>query len=133
MGATSEQIARHIGDQRNELRENVSELKQRAAESMDWRTQVNTRPATMVGLAFGGGVLLGILSGGRESTPNPGSAIAPAGAFRENPFAAQLNQLKGALFAIAAAKLGTTIESILPGFQQEYQRAGAHVEHKGSS
>lgn len=122
MGDKVDQIERHIERQRDELRGNMIELRHRATEAVNWRAQVDARPMTMLGIAFGGGVLLSILLGGRQAAPrgdnpeaqDPSHAQALAGVW---------NQVKGALLAIAVTKIGSSMESVLPGFQDEYRKA----------
>ena len=57
MGETPDQIERHIYEKRHELDENIHELQHKVKDAMNWRVQVNERPWTMVGLAFGAGLL----------------------------------------------------------------------------
>ena len=66
MGEQSDQIEGHIRDQRNELGEHINELQEKVKRAVDWRVQFEERPMTMIGLAFGGGVLLSTLIGGRS-------------------------------------------------------------------
>src|SRR5260370_34951811 len=61
MGETPDQIERHIYEKRNELGENIHELQQKVKTAGDWRAQFDRRPMTMMGLAFGGGLLLSML------------------------------------------------------------------------
>src|SRR5258708_11244913 len=71
MGETPDQIERHIYEKRNELGENIHELQQKVKTAVDWRAQFDRRPMTMMGLAFGGGLLLSILfPGGHRSHPS---------------------------------------------------------------
>jgi hypothetical protein len=71
MGEQSEDLAKHIDDQRNRLSENIDELEQKAKDAvdkakdaLDWRVQMEERPGTMLGLAFGAGILLSAILGG---------------------------------------------------------------------
>src|ERR1700682_4032656 len=64
MGEKPDQIEQHIYETRSELGENIQELQSKVKHAVDWRAQFEERPWTMVGLAFGGGVLLSALMGG---------------------------------------------------------------------
>jgi hypothetical protein len=116
MGETSYQIERHINEKRDDLGDNLDELEEKLRNAMDWRTQVQTRPGTMIALAFGGGVLLSAVLPGfsRRATGNGDAAGRP-----NETWAA----LKSALLAVAAAKLGGFIDGVLPGFSQEFTQA----------
>ena len=61
MGETTNQIEWEIAQKRSELSDNLIELKQRAKAAVDWRSQVEERPGTMLAVAFGGGILLAAL------------------------------------------------------------------------
>ena len=49
MGQKSDQIERHIRETRNDLSENFSELEEKVKSAVDWRTQFEERPGTMIG------------------------------------------------------------------------------------
>ena len=68
MGEKSDQIERHIQEQRNELGDNITELQEKVKSAFDWRVQFEQRPMTMIGIALGGGVLLSTLIGGRSGS-----------------------------------------------------------------
>jgi len=68
MGETPDQIERHIYEKRSELGENINELQQKVKTAVDWRAQFDQRPMTMLGLAFGGGLLLSMFFGGRQNS-----------------------------------------------------------------
>jgi hypothetical protein len=133
MGEKTDQIERHIREQRNDLGQNISELQQKVRNSVDWRVQFEHRPMTMIGLAVGSGLLLSALVGARSrarnfnrtsdqptwvpertpSKPHPED-------FASEKTAESFREIKTALIGVAAAKLGDVIESVLPGFKDEY-------------
>ncbi|MFB3904023.1 MAG: hypothetical protein ACE15E_11265 [Acidobacteriota bacterium] len=61
MGQRSDEIKKHIETQRSELSENLERLEERVKSTTDWRAQVEKRPMTALGIAFGGGLLLGTM------------------------------------------------------------------------
>jgi len=71
MGQGPDQIETHIDATLGRLGENFEELEDKVKSATDWRTQFEKRPAVVIGVAFGGGVLLaallGRLLGGRGS------------------------------------------------------------------
>src|ERR1700676_1030345 len=68
MGERPDQIERHIYETRNELGENINELQEKVKTAVDWRAQFDQRPMLMIGLAFGGGLLLSALLTGRGNS-----------------------------------------------------------------
>jgi len=67
MGETSDQIEIEIDRKRAELGSDLHELEQRVRSTTSWRLQFEKRPLTMIGLAFGGGVLLSRMTNGSRS------------------------------------------------------------------
>ena len=139
MGETTNQIESEIAQKRNELSDNLIELKQRAKAAVDWRSQVEERPGTMLAVAFGGGIILSALfsalrgpakvyaqrpSGNAVEYDSPISKTSPrspsklATSTRNN-----LDALGGALLGVVATRTTGILEGILPGFQREFERA----------
>jgi hypothetical protein len=126
MGETPDQIERHIYEKRNELGENINELQQKVKTAVDWRAQFDQRPLAMVGLAFGGGLLLSMLIGGRRNSRDSSSRWS-----RHRRWKAEERQEKGtsawdnirdAVFAIAGSKLSRLIEDVVPGFTEQFKK-----------
>jgi hypothetical protein len=139
MGETTNQIEWEIAQKRSELSDNLIELKQRAKAAVDWRSQVEERPGTMLAVAFGGGIVLSALfsalrgpakvyaerpSGNDADYDRPATKTSaqspskPATTTRKN-----LDALGGALLGIVATRATSVLEGILPGFQTEFERA----------
>ena len=139
MGETTNQIEWEIAQKRSELSDNLIELKQRAKAAVDWRSQGEERPGTMLAVAFTGGIVLSALfsalrgpakvyaqrpSGNAVEYDSPisrTSARSPSKlttATRNN-----LDVLGGALLGIVATRTASILEGILPGFQREFERA----------
>jgi hypothetical protein len=66
VGQKSDEIKRHIENQRDQLGENLERLEERVRNSTDWRTQYNNHPFAALGIAFGGGLLLAVMTTGRR-------------------------------------------------------------------
>jgi hypothetical protein len=64
MGQRSDEIAREIDRTRGELANNLQELESRVKDATDWRQQFRKNPLAIMGIAFGGGLLLSRLIGG---------------------------------------------------------------------
>jgi hypothetical protein len=141
MGEQSDQIEGHIRDQRNELGEHINELQEKVKRAVDWRVQFEERPMTMIGLAFGGGVLLSTLIGGRSRSrrtkPVDNQRNASwdqradradfgtngGAAYKMNESSESWRNIKVALAGVAATKFGRILDSIIPGFNEENGKA----------
>jgi len=145
MGEKSDQIEQHIYDKRNELGENIHELQEKVRDtvhkvrnSVDWRSQFQERPMTLIGIAFAGGLAASALF--RRSRPASNSSYASFSTERRNAEAPSAStsdrrakdwqnkaagawaDIKGAVIGLAATKVGSALEEILPGFQEHYQK-----------
>jgi len=142
MGEKPDQIERHIYEKRNELGENINELQQKVKTAVDWRTQFDRRPLAMVGIAFGGGLLLSMLIGrGRHSHDSsrrwsrsrrwrresqeysgPESQESPESRQWEDKGPSAWDNIRDAVIAIVGSKLSSLIEEVVPGFTDQYKR-----------
>jgi hypothetical protein len=149
MGEKSDQLERHIHEQRNELGENIHELQEKVRNSVDkvknsvdWRVQFQERPMTLIGIAFAGGLAASALFGRRRNTDytsapstdrwnnanrwntegrSDDSSKGPTKDWRKKTDNGW-EDIKGAVIGLAATKAGSALEKILPGFQEHYQR-----------
>jgi hypothetical protein len=148
MGDNSEQVERHIEERRNSLSNDISELERKAKEAVDWRTQVEQRPGTMMGIAFGAGILLAAVLGGgsrrrsndsklaepstsalkaysTDSNADYQSAMATGEDYQPSAVTETFENVKGALLGVAIAKCEEFLEELLPGFSTQYRKAEA--------
>jgi hypothetical protein len=128
-----DQIEQHIASTRHELRNNLHELEHKVKQAADWRTYYERNPMTIVGLAFGGGVLLAtLMDGRRERRVTPFVAEAPSSAGyltpapQKGPVCDIWENVKAALIGLSGAKLRGFLDESLPGFSEHYDRA-AHT------
>jgi len=138
MGETTRQIATHIDNAREDLGSNLQELEQKVKSVTDWRQQFRNNPMVMVGLAFGGGVFLATMAGGRRnrlsgmSSPvtvpstseSQTKAIGSRGvANRETQQVLETwDNIKGALVGVAASRLKSFLGESIPGFQEQLSK-----------
>ena len=67
MGQATSQIEAHIEDTRADLGSNLQELEQKVKSVTDWKQHFQKNPMTLLGVAFGGGILLATMLGGGKS------------------------------------------------------------------
>jgi hypothetical protein len=139
MGETTNQIEWEIAQKRSELSDNLIELKQRAKAAVDWRSQVEERPGTMLAIAFGGGIVLSALFSALRGPAKvyaerpSGNAVkyarptfmtsAQSSGKLPTTIRKNLDALGGALLGIVATRTSSILDGILPGFQREFERA----------
>lgn len=148
MGESTSQIERDIAAERNELGRNLQLLENKARSLADWRTYYRSHPWAMLGAAAGGGVLLGVLTGGigaseaeyeseralmsepSRSYPSAPSAFASSAARVRREFGDTWDHIADALIGVASAKAIEFISQMIPGFRE--QLTTRHPEHRGS-
>jgi hypothetical protein len=150
MDEKPDQIVEHIEHQRNALGRNLDELQHRIKSTADWRVQFDRHPMAMVGLAVGGGLLLGALVSSRSGNSghwrrssgirggqaaaggytassllsSASSASSPEGAgtqYQRSRAMETLDTLKGALMGYFSAMAKDWMNELLPGFNQHYE------------
>jgi len=67
MGQTASQIEAHIEKTRENLGSNLEELEHKVKLVTDWKEMFRANPSVMLGMAFGGGLLLATMLGGRKT------------------------------------------------------------------
>jgi Protein of unknown function (DUF3618) len=135
MGQTTNQIEAHIEDTREHLGSNLHELEQKVKSVTDWKQHFRTNPMTMLGVAFGGGVLLATLLAGKNRRGNGFAKLAAEsqphqGTDQQKHKALETwDHIKDALIGVAAARVTDFVGDVVPGFHEQLQltekRAGA--------
>lgn len=142
MGEKSSEIKHQIDEERRSLGENLSELEDRAKLAVDWRSQVQQRPMTALGVALGAGAIIGALSvrsqsGYGDSEPprfeshshlnaEPrvrGLSESPFWAARKRKMVDILDTLGDAVMAAGIAKAKDFVGSFIPGLNTHLERA----------
>lgn len=77
MDQNSDQIVNEIERQRDELGRDLDELQSKVRGATDWKAQFEKHPYYFIGAAFGGGLLLSSIAGGRSSRDDYSSASYP--------------------------------------------------------
>ena len=63
MDQTTHEIEAHIEETREDLGSNLNELERKVKSMTDWKQQFRNHPMVMLGVAFGGGILIALLAG----------------------------------------------------------------------
>jgi hypothetical protein len=85
----------------------------------------------MVGVAFGGGILLASMMGGkrrsRAGVSTLGAASEPHAGTDHQKYKAMetWDNIKGAIIGVAATRFKDFVAEVIPGFQEQYQRTEA--------
>jgi hypothetical protein len=129
MGRATDRIEQHLDYQRQALRSNLEELEDRVRSAVDWRRQFRGNTAAFLGLAAGGGLLIGLMTARRtassaalEYATTPGDQ--PAAAYRNHrrrKLALAWRGIESALIGVAAAKLKDALAQMLPGFREQLE------------
>ena len=128
MGQTTDQIENHIENKREDLKSNLQELETRVKTAADWRHYFAQHTGTMIAAAFGGGVLLAAMVGGRS---NRASLSEEGGSAEPRPWRTgtrhevleNLDSIKSALVGAAATKFKDILGEVVPGFTEHLAKA----------
>lgn len=135
MDERSDQINQQIAETRSELGANLQELEHKVKDATDWRKQFQNNPLTMIGLAFGGGILLSRVVRGRsrsthryrspegwDSGAEANSGRSADAGTRQKKSVDMWDNIKGALVGVAATQASRLLRSAIPGFVEEYSK-----------
>jgi len=142
MGESTSQIEWDIATERNALGRNLHELEYKTKALADWRTYYRSHPLAMIGLAVGGGVLLGALTGGPRRLRETSSYREPENDYPSavpSNFSASMARVRrqvgdtwdhiaDALLAVASVKAIEFVSEKVPGFHEQY--SALHPEHR---
>lgn len=126
MDKTRDEIESQIEGEREALRSNLEELRDRVRSATDWRSQFRHNPVLGLSIAFGGGLLLAGLLGGRgpraaRTYYSPARTAAshpvpPASAGHEKLLGAW-DAIQSALIGVVATTLTNAVGELVPGFR----------------
>ena len=125
MGQTTNKIERHIEHTRGALGSNLQELENKVKSVTDWKQHFQNNPMTMLGVAFGGGILLStMLAGSKHKRKERDTDCAPhPGTDHQKIRALETwDNIKGALIGVAATRFKDFVGEIVPGFQEQFQQ-----------
>jgi hypothetical protein len=153
VGEDTTEIERQIAAERSDLGRNLHELEDKAKALTNWRVHYRNHTGAALGLAFGGGLLLGVLMSGDRRTSGLRSAAEDVAPPRHDPsrlramstfgnlspvvqrVISQMDEvwpsIVDALVGVGAAKAVDLIGRYVPGFrdqldQQNSSRSTVH-------
>jgi len=131
MGQRTDEIENQIEDKREDLKSNLQELETRVKTATDWRHYFAEHTGTMIAAAFGGGVLLAAMLGGRNNpallSQTRGSAEAARTWTRgtKHEVLENLDSIKSALVGAATTRFKGILGEVVPGFNEHLAKAEA--------
>jgi len=141
MGETKNQIENHIEDARESLGSNLEELERKVKSVTDWKHYYSKSPMTMIGVAFGAGVLIAAMAGKKSNRPRrrfvssrgfEASDLAGGVERTKNKALETWENIKGALVGVAATRVKDYVGEIVPGFHEHYDRTQRENKALGS-
>ncbi|MDQ6677383.1 MAG: hypothetical protein M3Z09_08820 [Acidobacteriota bacterium] len=122
MGESTDQIKREIAIQRDDLGSHLNELENKAKSLTDWRGYFEKNPMTMIGVAFGGGLLLATMAGGKRSRSRGKSSetYEQGGSSKPSKTLETWENVKGALAGLASGKAVEFLDEAIPGFKEHF-------------
>ncbi len=127
MGPTVQQIEAHIDNTRERLGANFQELERKVDAVTDLRGHFEARPFTILGIAFVGGALLASMGSGGSRRPARPIEARPRTSYSGTPQGRQAlevwDTLKGAAIGLAVTRLRSYVDGLVPGFDEQFQRA----------
>ena len=118
-------LEREIAEEQEALGENLAELEHQAQELVDWRAHVRKSPLTMMGVAFGGGLLLATMAGPAKSRSRARAERKrqPDADSDGEPWAADdtWQLFKGALISAATTQVASQLTKLLPDFHEHFE------------
>jgi len=135
MGQTTDQIEAHIHNQREELGSNFHDLEHEVKAMTDWKRHFQNNPMKMLGVAFGGGILLASMIGGSKGrrrrsdfSAHPGTSEPHAATERQKYHALETwDNIKGALIGVAATRFKEFVSEMVPGFREHYKKGDQNL------
>jgi hypothetical protein len=131
MGQRTDQIENQIETKREDLKSNLEELQTRVKTATDWRHYFAEHTGTMITAAFGGGVLLAAMVGGRSnraSLSQAGGSSEPARPWvrgTKHEVLENVDSIKSALVGAAATRFKDILGEVVPGFREHLAKAEA--------
>jgi hypothetical protein len=131
MGQRTDQIENQIENKREDLKSNLQELETRVKTATDWRHYFAEHTGAMIAVAFGGGVLLATMVGGRSnraSLNQAGGSSEPARPWTrgtKHEVLENVDSIKSALVGAAATKFKGILGEMVPGFAEHLAKAEA--------
>jgi len=131
MGQRTDQIENQIENKREDLKSNLQELETRVKTATDWRHYFAEHTGTMIAAAFGGGVLLATMIGGRSNRASPSQVGGSSESTRpwrsgtKHEVLENVDSIKSALVGAAATRFKNILGEVVPGFKEHLAKAEA--------
>ena len=124
MTQTAGEIIDEIEGYRSHLGEDLTTLESRVRDATTWRTYYDRNPYLFVGTAFGGGLLLSAMFGGRRRATGHFREAQPKDSSYQRVehsrtgLSQSIDEIKTALIGYGMSKVMGIMGEILPGFAE---------------
>lgn len=126
MDEKPDQIMSHIESQRDQLGRNLNELETRVKGATDWRVQFDKNPMLMMGVALGGGLLLGSIVGGGKKNRSRSSWSSSS-----RNYSSAGSNMGSTSYGVGASNLSSagSSSSSSPALREQRKKATDTLEH----
>jgi hypothetical protein len=132
MDESTMQLQRELASEREQLNDNLRVLETKTRALTDWRSQFQKQPLLMLGLAFGGGMIMSnLLGGGRRAAPavDPTDGRGRPAWMPRPPANGSWNRVRDSLSAVATNAAVELLQGVVPGFKEHFDRGRGHVDN----
>jgi hypothetical protein len=137
MDRATERIEQHLLDERQALQSNLEELENRVRSVVDWRRQFRGNTAIFLGLALGGGLLIGLMTARTRASTREYPVMTAGGAatsyrdHRWRELSLVWRSIESAVIGLGAAKLKDALANALPGLRDHLAAQEADDGERG--
>jgi len=136
MGETADKIETYIDQEREDLGSNLRELESKVKATTDWRTHFRKHPLLSVGIAVGGGLILGKALAPPSNTRAVNRRLATSSPpvqadslsrntgshIHRGQIHKHQDNLKSSLIDMAAQRVVRFIDEAVPGFKEQVEK-----------
>jgi len=129
MDEKPDQIMSHIESQRDQLGRNLNELESRVKSATDWRVQFDKNPMLAMGVALGGGMLLGSIVGGAKKSSGRSSWSSSSRNYSSSPTNTGSTSYGSGSQSLSSAGSSSSYSTSSPALREQRKKANDTLDH----